>query len=305
MIDIIIPMYNAHETIGRTLDSIIGQDFKGIINIYLIDDSSDYSYNDVLEKYNKLLNIQYHPLNKRSGPGNARNYGLDKSNGEYVIFVDADDMLETNAVRILHEAIEKNHCDIIRSSIQEIGLNGNRIIKNWNISLHGKIYRRSFIDYHRVRFLDSFSNEDMAFNMSLRLGGAKMMNIDDITYKWFYNSDSIYRKNVNESRLRDFQDITINTAKVLYKAVDEKCESCLIELISLEQLIQIYIRWMYIDKNKVDSYVKETIRKICKIYISFKNNDMDNLINKYCLIENYNNMKKYDLEKFIYHTNNN
>lgn len=300
MIDIIIPMYNAQETIGRTLESILRQKMNEVVNIYLIDDFSNDSYSDVIEKYKNQLNIYYHRLDKKSGPGMARNYGLDISNGKYIVFIDADDMLEDKAIVTLYRAIEENQCDMVRSSIQEIGLNGNRIVKNWNISLHGKIYRRSFIDSNKIRFCNSFSNEDMAFNMMLRLFGARMINIEDITYRWFYNINSIYRKNPDESRIRDFNDITINTEKALYNAINHNCNKELIELISLEQIIQIYIRWIYMDKSKIDIRINKAIKDICNIYIRVKNNNIDDLIEKYNLIYNYDNYKKNELEKFIF-----
>ena len=299
MIDIIIPMYNAQETIERTLESILRQKTKEIVNIYLIDDLSEDNYSDVLEMYKDVLNIHYYRLDKKSGPGIARNYGLDISTGKYIIFVDADDMLEDKAIETLYKAIEENHCDMVRSSIQEIGLNGNRIVKNWNISLHGKIYKRSFIDSNKIRFCSSFSNEDMAFNMMLRLSGAKMIDIEDITYRWFYNNNSIYRKNPDESRIRDFHDITINTEKTLRNAIEYKCDKSLIELISLEQIIQIYIRWIYMDKSKIDTHINQAIKEICNIYIRFKSNDIGSLIEKYNLVYNFDNYKKSELEKFI------
>ena len=300
MIDIIVPMYNAQGTIEKTLESILKQNTDKTINIYLIDDYSDASYYSVLEKYKKLLNIHYYRLDKKSGPGAARNYGLDISDGRYIIFVDADDMLEDNAVETLYDAIEGNHSDIVRSSIQEIGLHGNRIVKNWNISLHGKIYRRSFIDNNKIKFFDSYSNEDMAFNMLLRLYGAKMSNIDNVTYRWFYNINSIYRKNPDESRIRDFHDITINTEKALSIAINFNCSKELIELISLEQIIQIYIRWIYMDKSKIDICVNKSIKGICEVYLKFKQINMDDLIKKYNLIYNYDDYKKNELERFIY-----
>ena len=68
MIDIIIPMYNARTTIERTLESILKQGNEEIINVYLIDDSSDDSYDDVVEKYDQLLSINYQRLNKKGGP---------------------------------------------------------------------------------------------------------------------------------------------------------------------------------------------------------------------------------------------
>ncbi len=80
MIDIIIPAYNAHETIRKTLMSICIQNNVKDLNIYIIDDCSDEPYDYLIDEFNKYLNIKIERLNKNSGPGVARNRGLEISN---------------------------------------------------------------------------------------------------------------------------------------------------------------------------------------------------------------------------------
>ena len=62
MIDIIIPVYNSGKTICKTLNSILEQDNKDDIVVYIIDDASTEEYDEVISFYSKYINIKYHKL---------------------------------------------------------------------------------------------------------------------------------------------------------------------------------------------------------------------------------------------------
>lgn len=300
MIDIIIPIYNGRKTIRRTLNSIGRQNMSKEIKVYLIDDGSSEEYRDIIMEYDSRLNLKYEKLEQNGGPGSARNYGLQISNGDYVVFIDADDeFASVTAIKTLYEAIQNDRSDIVRASIYENGLFGNRIIKNWNISLHGKIYRKKFIEKNNISFLDSYSNEDMAFNMLAKVCGAKISDIDNVAYIWNYNKDSIYRKNQSENRIKDFYDITNNTLIVLNQSIKRKSDAKLIELVALEQLIQIFIRWLYIEKSCIKNETLDSIKEICNIYLKYNVNKIEELILEHELITNRNKNGMNEFYNFL------
>ena len=72
MIDIIIPAYNAHNTIKKTLISICMQTVKDKINVYIIDDCSNEDYKEIINIFKDKINIKYYKLKENSGPGVAR-----------------------------------------------------------------------------------------------------------------------------------------------------------------------------------------------------------------------------------------
>lgn len=116
MIDIIIPAYNAHKTISKALLSICMQTVNDKINVYIIDDCSDHDYKDIINKFKDRINIIEYKLDKNSGPGVARQYGLDHSNGEYIYFLDADDMfIDIYSLETLLKNIKNN--DIICGNV--------------------------------------------------------------------------------------------------------------------------------------------------------------------------------------------
>ena len=95
MIDVIIPAYNAHETIERTLYSIAYQRNSENLNVYIINDNSIKDYSKEIDFFKNFINIRELKLKENSGPGYARQYGIEHSDSEYIIFIDSDDVFAT------------------------------------------------------------------------------------------------------------------------------------------------------------------------------------------------------------------
>lgn len=113
---IILPFFNAIESLKEALDSIHNQSFIGDYEVLLINDASnDGSYELALREsknYSKLSLLDTKsplPL----GPGFARNMALKKARGEYIVFLDADDLLEKDALQELDRALLKNDFDTL------------------------------------------------------------------------------------------------------------------------------------------------------------------------------------------------
>lgn len=112
LVSIIIPVYNAEEYLEKSLDSVINQTLTNI-EIILIDDGSTDGSLAILRKYAsidsriKLL----HEENK--GAGAARNYGMKYATGEYLSFLDCDDIVEKNMIEEMWRISETNNLDVI------------------------------------------------------------------------------------------------------------------------------------------------------------------------------------------------
>lgn len=95
LISIIIPTFNRDHIIGETLDSILAQTFTKWECIAVDDGSTDNTIK-LLHKYrkkDKRFKFFSRPVNKVKGPSSCRNYGLEKALGEFVLFLDSDDLL--------------------------------------------------------------------------------------------------------------------------------------------------------------------------------------------------------------------
>jgi glycosyltransferase involved in cell wall biosynthesis len=99
---VVIPTYNRADLIGLTLDSVLAQEF-GEFEILVVDDGSKDHTAEVVRAY---TDPRLHYLPKENAErGAARNYGLARARGEYVLFLDSDDLLHPNHLATLHAAI--------------------------------------------------------------------------------------------------------------------------------------------------------------------------------------------------------
>lgn len=193
---IIIPMKDAEKYITSALDSIEQQQFSDI-QILVIDDNSETP----LSKYRVSKWKEEHPeINLElleteeghTGPGGARNVGLDNATGEYILFLDADDKLNENALNSINQAVDNNpQTDIFVLGYQltRIDCNGNekkplnlpagklqesrafQIGANTAGSIWNNCIRRSLFgekdNKHKIRFKENCKFEDLPTKVNL------------------------------------------------------------------------------------------------------------------------------------------
>ena len=112
-VSIIIPIYNAERYIERCICSVINQTYKNIEIIIINDGSTDDSMkliNRYKNKDSRIIVINQ----KNSGVSTARNNGINKSSGKYVMFVDIDDWLELNMIEEMVKKIKEKDVDALR-----------------------------------------------------------------------------------------------------------------------------------------------------------------------------------------------
>ena len=108
---IVIPTFNASNTIVKTLDSCVYQTFLPKEIIVIDDCSQDDSVkivNEYMKKYKGSVEIKFDSLQKNSGPSVARNRAWDLATGEYVAFLDADDCFVSSKLEVISLILEKN-----------------------------------------------------------------------------------------------------------------------------------------------------------------------------------------------------
>lgn len=113
MIDIIIPIYNVDlKQLKTCLSSIIAQSIVDNIKVTIVDDASydidKIALHNLLDQMRIFLDIQYLRYEENHGPGYARQYGINNTDNEYIMFADADDMLSPIAAEALLEALDKS-----------------------------------------------------------------------------------------------------------------------------------------------------------------------------------------------------
>jgi glycosyltransferase involved in cell wall biosynthesis len=105
-ISIVICTHNRPELLSRALNSIIAQKSSSLKEIIVVNDGSEKSYQHILSEY--VNYIAYYEYAKSRGVSFARNYGIEKSSGEWILFLDDDDELAHGYIDELNEQIIKN-----------------------------------------------------------------------------------------------------------------------------------------------------------------------------------------------------
>lgn len=245
MIDVIIPAYNAHDTIINTLNSILLQDISKILNVYIVDDGSDKNYNNIVNKFSKFLNIVELGLEKNSGPGFARQYGIDNSKSDYIIFIDADDIFYNNySIKYMYECIKKNNLDIAIFDFIEECKDIRIKHSNDDIWMHGKIYKRKFLLDNKIKFNDTRQNEDSGFNRLCMLCNPHVLFKNDVVYVWKYNENSITRKNKYKYSFYGIEGYAKNMVWVIKNAELKNCDKRKISKLIFKCLLEIYYYYL-------------------------------------------------------------
>ena len=248
MTEVGIPVYKAKDTLPKALDSLLAQTKEMFIVCLSIDgDGEDYS--DIIKTYqNRGLKIRVINSKENGGPGMARQRILDTTQCEYLIYLDADDMLMPRAVEILTNGIRNNNLNILRSSfIREEKHKGDKIIPQDAQTItwfHGKIYRVSYLKENNIHFLPGLrTDEDAFFNVIAWNSTELRGEIKEITYLWRDNKQSITR---SQDPIKYFCDTyknyirsQVEGLKELYR-INKEISSYLVA----QTLINIYYYYM-------------------------------------------------------------
>jgi glycosyltransferase involved in cell wall biosynthesis len=118
MISVIIPCYNYGHLIADTIDSVLHQSYADV-EIIVIDDGSTDSTKEVLSHYTaKYSQVKYYKY-ENAGLGTARNRGLEKVTGQYIQFLDADDLIEPEKFEVQLRLFEDNpEADVVYGSVR-------------------------------------------------------------------------------------------------------------------------------------------------------------------------------------------
>lgn len=231
VISIIIPVYNAQDTIYTALESVVNQAYRHLEVIIINDCSSDKTLGviqDFLPLFeNEGIGIQVINHENNRGVAAARNTGLDQATGKFVYYVDADDHIESDTIELLvKEAVSKD-ADIVgcnwyltfdknerkmnqssfstpSEAIKKI-LNGSM---RWNLWLF--MARRSLYENHQIRFTDGLNmGEDLTVTIKLFVHASSVSYINKALYH--------YRRSNKESLTQVYSDdhITQVTKNVL------------------------------------------------------------------------------------------
>ncbi|MFK8060672.1 MAG: glycosyltransferase family 2 protein [Polaribacter sp.] len=107
---IIIPVYNRPQEIDELLESLTKQDFSDNFEVLIIEDGSENTAKQIVEKYQSKLDLKYF-FKENSGAGASRNFGMEKASGNYFIILDSDVIVPNQYLKEVQKALENNFTD--------------------------------------------------------------------------------------------------------------------------------------------------------------------------------------------------
>lgn len=209
---VIIPTYNVEKFIDISISSVLNQTYKNY-EIIIIDNYSKDKTESIVKKY-KNKKIKFFKIKNYGVIGRSRNYGLKKSIGNWIAFLDADDYWFSNRLEKINKLIKKKNFDVVCSSeliIDEInsknkiwhyGYNKSDFYKfsleyGGRISTSASIVSKKFLDrlnlfFSEKKIFASFEDYDFFLNIA-RLGG-KFYFYRKVLGKHLFHNDSTTMK---------------------------------------------------------------------------------------------------------------
>ena len=266
LVSVIIPAYNIEDYIGRCLDSIISQTYKNLEIIVVDDGSRDYT-GEILDNYAKKDRRIKVIHKENGGVSSARNKGIEAAEGDYIGFIDGDDLIESEMYKTLVDLLEEENADIAHCGYQmvfpdridyyhntgkkkiqttEEGLKDLLSGEMIEPGLVNKLYKKELIKNCRLNETVKI-NEDLLMNYQLFKLSQKSVYYDITPYSYMIRSSSATGAN---SLIKKRED----ALRVLNQIKDDCINNNLLSI--------IYKRYIYLlmaicrDGLKDKSYMK-------------------------------------------------
>lgn len=204
-VSVIIPVFNCAPYLWDTFGSLFAQDIAhDTFEIIAVDDGSTDASLAILESFSqRRSNMRVLSMEHTGSAAAPRNAGLDAASGRYVFFLDADDMLEPDALRKMVLVADETGSGVVLCKIEGSGgrvsgvptrlFDRTRLAEDFIESGAyrtlgpWKLFRRSIIDDHKIRFaLGGRIGEDLPFTLAAYLNSAHVSMISDKVYYWLH-----------------------------------------------------------------------------------------------------------------------
>ena len=294
ILSIIIPLYNCEKYIKQCLDTIFRQEMnESDFEVIVIDDGSkDSSYSLASEYAKRHQNILV-VKQENQGVACARNNALEKATGDYVTFVDADDMLVFGSLSTLIKIAVENKADIVKAAHKEVPedavcedfssshdncsiqvMTGEEAIVNVTRMKEGYCWgyliSRKLITDNRLLFPPKVAfMEDWAFITQAILKSRTFVNADVLLYLYRRNSSSCMANVTTEKMLLGCKaiDIVANLAKDTSGVVKKKLSDNVCVNINIVLWFTIHYRSIYNRKKEIIKALLQLLHQVDRTYI--------------------------------------
>lgn len=235
LLSVIVPVYNTAKYLARCLDALVAQTASRM-EIIVIDDHSEEDIQSIVSSYIGRPDrpVLFERLERHSGPGGARNRGLDLASGDFVAFCDSDDWVDIAYYQACLEAMTRQSASVAMCSLaraydyvqtttlykckydQEIPMTGEFALKLLTKQIDAgvqvipstvnKVYRREYLERIGLRFIEEKLFEDLLFSFICTMNAPKIVCVSSVVYHHYKRSDSIVQS-FDRKHIDDFAAI--------------------------------------------------------------------------------------------------
>lgn len=258
-VSLIIPVYNVSGYLGKCLDSVVAQTYSRLEVIIVNDGSTDDSPRIAEEYASRHPHFHLYTIENR-GLGGARNYGIERASGDYLLFLDSDDYIAPDCIEKMASAARADNSDIVVASCYDVREDGTVISaydnshKSSVTSLYdehcllfnrpsawGKLFKRKLLG--DLRFVSREWYEDMRLIPKLYLSAERITYIDDRLFYYVQRSGSIMNSGNAERNLEvinAFEDLlSYYKAQGKYSEFRNELEFLVIEHVAVSAIGRI------------------------------------------------------------------
>lgn len=225
-ISVIVAVYNTEKYLDRCIESLLNQTYKNI-ELVIVEDCSTDSSRKLLKKYKGNKNIKVFYNRENRGLSYSRNYGLKKSTGDFIGYIDSDDYVEPDYYEKLMSSIKDNKSDIAICDIKLVDEQTNKIQRckcyandfdvysvvnnGFAASACNKLFKRKNIE--KYPFAEGKVNEDIAVVIPTVIQ-AKKISYADTCYFYVQRGDSIQNSRFSNKRFDIFDGVKTTLERI-------------------------------------------------------------------------------------------
>lgn len=281
-ISVIVAVYNTEKYLDRCIESLLNQTYKNM-ELVIVEDCSTDSSRKLLKKYKENKNIKVFYNRENRGLSYSRNYGLKKSTGDFIGYIDSDDYVEPDYYEKLMSSIKDNKSDIAICDIKLVDEQTNKIQRckcyandfdvysvvnnGFAASACNKLFKRKNIE--KYPFAEGKVNEDIAVVIPTVIQ-AKKISYADTCYFYVQRGGSIQNSKFSDKRFDIFDGVKTTLERIKNEQDYEFYKNAII----YNQLILLLMFAIPKERNFIKRYkFLKKFNELSKDYKITKNNN--------------------------------
>lgn len=224
LVSVVVPVYNVKKYLKKCLDSLLAQTYKNL-EIIVVDDGSTDGSEKIVDEYGRIYEKVKVFHKKNGGLSSARNLGIKKAHGQWLMFIDSDDYIRHDCIYKLIELVTEDDIDIVTFNFESFSNDGSRLkhspywpkgiitgfeaiddmFKNKRPAyICMSMFRTELFKKNKIKFPEGREFEDIATRVHLLYSAKKVIYTNEKVYYYLIRKQSITGDNMSDSRCQDF-----------------------------------------------------------------------------------------------------